>query len=53
MTALNEYSVNTTLKNDSKPSFTPRKLRFFAIFCLVFTVFVYSYKGLYKECLCA
>jgi catalase len=44
MTAL----VNTALKNGSKSSFTPRKLRFFATFCLVFTAFAYLCKGLFS-----
>lgn len=42
MTAL----ANTALKNDSTSSFTPRKLRCFVIFCLVFAAFVDSCKGL-------
>ncbi len=40
--------VNTVLKIDSKSSFTPRKLRFFINFCLVFTTFAYTCKGLIR-----
>lgn len=42
MTAL----ANTALKNDSKSSFAPRKLRFSVIFRLVFPAFADSCKGL-------
>ena len=44
MTALaNTTLKSTVLKNGSKSSFTPRKLQFLAIFCLVFTTFAYSW----------